>query len=118
MFFDFDQNNSGGGFDFDAEAGITHHVIIEADSAEEANERARELGLYFDGVENGPDCDCCGDRWYEAHGEGDDVPTVYGTPVTEYEALMLWAPKGTPEIFIHYADGRIEGVKPPKRTTL
>lgn len=29
-FWHFSQNNSGGAFDFDHLAGITHHVIIEA----------------------------------------------------------------------------------------
>ena len=27
---------------------------------------AEDIGLYFDGVEQGMDCSCCGDRWYRA----------------------------------------------------
>jgi hypothetical protein len=118
MFYDFRQNNSGGGFDFNAEDGISVHVIIEADGAEDANERAESLGLYFDGVDDGPDCPCCGDRWYPAWGKGDDVPSMYGTPVGEAEALILWAPKGVAEAYVHYLDGRIEAVTLHKRKTL
>ena len=36
---------------------------IEAKSAEQANQLAEQHGIYFDGVERGIDCDCCGDRW-------------------------------------------------------
>ena len=31
--------------------------------AQEADTRAEKFGIYFDGVKNGQDCDCCGDRW-------------------------------------------------------
>lgn len=37
MFYTFNQNNSGGSFDFDKARGITHYVIIEANSVEHAN---------------------------------------------------------------------------------
>lgn len=39
--FEYSQNNSGGSFVHDPQ----------------------RIGLYFDGVHNGPDCHCCGDRW-------------------------------------------------------
>ena len=32
-------------------------------SAEEANERAQELRIYFGSVSRGIDCECCGNRW-------------------------------------------------------
>jgi hypothetical protein len=118
MFYDFRQNNSGGGFDFNADDGISVHVIIEANSAEDANERAENLGLYFDGCDDGRDCECCGDRWYSAWGEGDAVPSMYGTPVGEAEAYMLWAPEGVAEAYVHYLDGRVEAVDMRKRKTL
>lgn len=67
MFYTFYQNNSGGYFE-----GPTM-VIIEAHSADEANEIAEErAGIYFDGVALGRDCWCCGDRWYRVH-HGEDV---------------------------------------------
>jgi hypothetical protein len=41
-------------------------VIISAENAEEANKFAEKQGIYFDGVINGSDCPCCGDRWSRA----------------------------------------------------
>lgn len=60
-FYVFDQNNSGGSFITDS--NLCHRIIIEADSEKEADEKALELGCYFDGVDSGMDCECCGDRW-------------------------------------------------------
>ena len=39
---------------------------IYALSKEAANRTAQDKGLYFDGVEKGIDCECCGDRWHMA----------------------------------------------------
>lgn len=64
MWYEFSQNNSGGSFDIDPGSGIGPRVWIEAASADDANERAESLGIYFDGCEREMDCDCCGDRWY------------------------------------------------------
>jgi hypothetical protein len=61
--FHFRQNNSGGSFDVNDEKGIGPHVYIEAIDADHANVRAEALGIYFDGVDQGNDCECCGDRW-------------------------------------------------------
>lgn len=58
-FYHFSQNNSGGSFDFDENSGITHHVVIEANSADHASARAQDIGIYFDGVRDGVDCGCC-----------------------------------------------------------
>ena len=60
-FYEYNQNNSGGHFDVDDK--VCHRLFIEAESKEQANDKAEELGVYFDGVEKGMDCDCCGDRW-------------------------------------------------------
>lgn len=114
MFYHFSQNNSGGGFDFDEEAGITHHVIIEADSADHANKRAQTIGIYFDGVYKERDCPCCGDRWSDqwSDARGSEEPKIYGTPVADSikESIregILWMDKGK-EAVVHYADGRME----------
>lgn len=48
MFYTYAQNNSYGVFDVDG--NVKHYVIIEADSAKEADEKAESIGLYFDGV--------------------------------------------------------------------
>lgn len=112
MFYHYSQNNSGGSFVFD-EDGISHHVIIEAGSASEANAIAERIGLYFDGE---GDCDCCGSRWDNVYGEGDEVPMVYGTPVEPNSVFPEkktggWSPmkwmENTPEGFIHYLNGTV-----------
>ncbi|MFD3361606.1 hypothetical protein ACFWW5_00700 [Streptomyces albidoflavus] len=113
MFFTFDQNNSGGSFDFDAARGISQCVIVEAADAEEANRRAEEIGLYFDGE---GDCACCGDRWSEqwSSDAGDDVPSVYGTPVESGTVLLKWM-GDNPDVFVHYLDGRVVEHHLPRR---
>jgi hypothetical protein len=113
-FFHYSQNNSGGVFDYDADAGISDNVIIEADSAEHANDRAQEIGIYFDGVSDGHDCDCCGDRWYEIRsgGEGNGEPMIYGRPLAEHEPFG-WIDGF--QAFVHYADGRVVGHFPSLR---
>jgi hypothetical protein len=106
MFFTFSQNNSGGGFDFDEAAGISEYVIVEADSAEDANERAESIGLYFDGD---GDCECCGNRWsaqWVGYDRGDEVPSIYDEPVESATVLIKWM-GDNPEAFVHYADGRV-----------
>jgi hypothetical protein len=106
-FFTFDQNNPGGSFDYDLEAGISSTVIIEAADYEQANDRAEEIGLYFDGCYNDIDCECCGDRWCRAWDEdGKDKPSIYDTDVYEAKASFF-----RNIVFIHYLDGKIEKVK-------
>lgn len=77
--FCYRQNNSGGSFCHDPEAGVGIVVFIEANNADQASARAQDIGIYFDGVREGRDCECCGDRWNEPwHDDGDDVPMLYG----------------------------------------
>jgi len=108
MFYTFKQNNSGGHFSFDEEDGITHYVIVEADSNAEAIRKAIDIGIYFNGVEDGADCGCCGDRWCD-YVEGEAYPSIYGrdattTPIKDL-FLMRWMDVGK-EACIHYKDGR------------
>lgn len=105
-FFQYTQNNSGGSFEIDTDAGISTYVIVEAGSPEEADERAERIGIYFDPYYE-RDCDCCGTRWDEAWGYGSEVASLYGTPVKEYVPLFNWT-GGAPHAFVHYADGRVE----------
>jgi hypothetical protein len=70
-FYEFNQNNSGGEFVVDGK--ICHRLFIEANTPEEATAKAVSMGVYFNGVADGRDCDCCGDRWY-------DCPTAYSFP--------------------------------------
>lgn len=77
MFYTFSQNNSGGHFN------SPRYVIVEADNAQEANERAFDSGLvYFNGVRLGRDCECCGNRWERcSEGDGNTEPRIYGERV-------------------------------------
>lgn len=55
------QNNPGGKFRAPA-----LNVYVQAMSSAVADAMAQEVGLYFDGVDDGEDCSCCGDRWTRA----------------------------------------------------
>ena len=102
-FYTFRQNNSGGSFVTDKENGICEYVCIEALNADDANSRAEQKGIYFDGCDDGRDCSCCGDRWYRTDDdEGHEVPTLYGTPIEDVE--KDWYKN---KAFIHYMDGAI-----------
>jgi hypothetical protein len=105
-FYHFSQNNSGGRFDFNETAGITHNVIVEAIDYRHANMLAEDIGLYFDGD---GDCDCCGNRWYSQwdYSDGHDVPSIYGEPVANGVSTTQWMPDGK-ETVVHYLDGRKE----------
>jgi hypothetical protein len=105
-FYDYHQNNSGGSFSVNHAKGLSHYVIVEADSEQEANRIAMDLGLYFDGVDLGYDCSCCGDRWSEFWGDATDTPTLYGAPIKPTEKGG-WI-KGY-NGYVHYKDGRVEG---------
>lgn len=105
-FFEFMQNNSGGSFIVDEHAGIDTTVIIEATSADNANDRAIDIGLYFNGCDSGFDCPCCGDRWSPVwRNDGSEVPTIFGEPVT-----LTMSTEFRRSAYIHYLDGRIEKV--------
>lgn len=101
MFYTYRQNNSGGYWTFKPKAGISHFVIIEANSTKNADERAEDIGLYFDGCDDGRDCDCCGDRWSRAENYDETVtPKIY-----DQEALP--SSDDIANVYIHYLDGRI-----------
>lgn len=72
--YEFRQNNSGGIFDINKD--VCAYVYIEAPDAHTANNLAEMYaGIYFDGVDNGIDCPCCGDRWY-MQDDYDGIETV------------------------------------------
>ena len=57
--------------------------------------------VYFGGVFSGHDCECCGNRWYEAwEKDGTETPSIYG------DSLVTIA--GADHYMIVYADGRVE----------
>ena len=99
-FFTFSQNNSGGTFIVDQD--VDQYVIVQATCADDANSRAKEHGIYFNGCVSGMDCDCCGDRWSEQWDDdyGNDMPEIYG------DSPEL---SGSPTI-IYYTDGKVRYV--------
>ena len=109
MFYTYRQNNSYGVFDVDEH--VKHYVIIEADSASEADEKAESIGLYFDGVKDDIDCPCCGDRWHKAYSlgygiEGTKEPEIWGQSALKYleeTGRSLWKE----EAIIYYKDGKV-----------
>lgn len=100
MFYKFFQNNSGGFFLEDD--NLARIVIIEAESDVCANLIAKTKGLYFYGVQKGIDCNCCGDRWYEAWSE--DV--ILLEELTQNYNIMSNGCQ--PSIIIHYLNGNVE----------
>ena len=101
-FYNYRQNNSGGSFELNDD--VSYNVIIEANSGAEADERAEEIGMYFDGCDKEMDCPCCGDRWYSAQGEeGDATPLLFGKPAEEHEEQ--WAKPGEGYCHVYYLNG-------------
>ncbi len=82
-FYTFHQNNSGGSF---TEPAIK--LIVEASNADEAANIAIDNGVYFNGVDFGSDCPCCGDRWTDYPDESDE-PEIYGLTPEEYVRSSL-----------------------------
>lgn len=118
--FHYIQNNSGGRFVFNERSGITHHVFIEAHNAEEADERAMSIGIYFDGCDIGDDCHCCGDRWYRAYdSSGTDTPQYYNNGkdirVVKPDFVIRWT-ESNPECVIHPMNEKFKFLcYPPKK---
>jgi hypothetical protein len=101
-FFLFRQNNSGGSFAVNE--AVAHSVIIEAYSVKDANARAEDVGIYFNGCDTGDDCSCCGDRWYEAQDhDGTDTPLIYGEPPETHREMF--AKEGQPLCYVYRLDG-------------
>lgn len=106
-FYTYIQNSSGGSFYINEKEGIAEYVIIEATSSKKANKIAESIGIYFDGcdegLDEGLDCDCCGDRWYSANDDdGKQCPSLYSEPIDKCGGSF-----GEDYCFIHYLDGRI-----------
>lgn len=86
MFYQFNQNNSFGRFEVDDK--VCHRLFIEADSSEEAISKAEELGCYWNGVAEGIDCPCCGDRWNTYYNKIDiDKWKIEGYKVEIYDGI-------------------------------
>ena len=126
--FKFNQNNSGGSFDVDDK--VCHRLFIEAELFSDAVEKAEELGCYWDGVDKGVDCPCCGDRWdkwnddpidieqYKTEGYESVNGKIYFDNIEEYAQYLAdnygWT---TPDARIYYDDGSVKEIfsSKPKR---
>lgn len=82
-FYQFSQNNSGGSFDSDDK--LCHRLIIEANDEDQATSIAESLGCYWNGVDKGLDCECCGDRW---DNYPDEIKIDKGYPISEYNSNL------------------------------
>lgn len=98
-FYTYSQNNSGGSF-----TGPAHYVIIEAFNKDAAHDIAEQHGVYFNGIEDGHDCSCCGDRWSRWSDEN-EVPSIYGEPVETTEESRLAQADGVTHALIVYLNG-------------
>ena len=88
-YFQFRQNNSGGYFDG------TALVFVQADSADDANRIAQDNDIYFNGVADGIDCGCCGDRWRR----------VYDDDAQNTPTAMVYSPAARDFVSMTFADG-------------
>lgn len=111
-FYKFNQNNTGGSFITDDK--LCHRLFIEADNSDQAITRAESLGCYWNGVETGDDCPCCGDRWYQPWtDDGMTFPYQYGKDrvfqtMAEYAEYMADQYGRTkPDCRIFYANGEV-----------
>jgi hypothetical protein len=95
-FYVYRQNNSGGYFVKDENVSI--HVIVEADTEEQANEKFDEI---LDGDSQYTTyCPCCGERWYGVD-EVYETVEISDSLVEElkrhrfYDEAILYAADGT-----------------------
>ena len=115
MFYELTQNNSGGSFEVNEK--LAHLLFIEADSVEEACLFAESLGCYWDGVDEGWDCDCCGDRWHRPwDNDGVTYPYEWSDGIVfnsvEEHAQYLANNYGmtVPDSRIFYKDGTVKEI--------
>lgn len=115
MFFEFDQNNSGGEYVINTELGIGEKIIIEAKTAQEAEKKFKALGQAH-GLGFYSYCDCCGERWF---GVTEEMQTLaYNDIAIEHYPIARTAVEkmldgyidaDCANLFIHFADGTIHG---------
>ena len=95
--YHFSQNNSGGSFTINK--NVAEEVFIEAQNVYTANNLGLIIGLYFDGVEQGIDCKCCGSRWYRTKEE------ISIADMMEY--IYKYLPEYSKTLRVHCLDGTV-----------
>lgn len=117
VWFEYRQNNSGGSFVTNDDVSI--YVLIQADDRVSANQKAEEVGIYFNGVSNGRDCGCCGDRWSKPWDELEEFSVyswtgkggsrkIYDNVLDYAQALAdgyMRAKKGKPSVIVYFING-------------
>lgn len=114
-FFEWVQNNSGGSFYVNDK--ITRRIIIQSKTYEEAEKKAFELGIYYDGCSDGIDCSCCGDRWCEGNEIGlpkrkgsSRIKSILIKNIHQYCNFIVdnygWI-KGNPDCRVYFVNGDI-----------
>jgi hypothetical protein len=93
-FYSFQQNNSGGYYAVDDT--VAEVVIFEADSAEDANNRAEEKGVFDYGF-----CECCGERFGR---QWSDEKGYKSVKAAVKEASWMRQDR---QVRVHYKDGRV-----------
>ena len=93
-FYTFSQNNSGGSFVNSDLEGISEYVIIEAMDAQTANDKAENIGLYFNGCNDGIDCSCCGDRWHDSPDYYDTIEEALEDTYTTWGGTIAYLADG------------------------
>lgn len=118
-FFEFSQNNSFGRWDINE--NLCQEVYIEAKDFREANDIAESKGIYFNGVDDGIDCPCFGNRWSTVD-ESDSIEfpnTDWGivtASIEEYvrESLKYGFVFTTPYARIFYKSGEVVEIHIPR----
>jgi hypothetical protein len=101
LFFQFNQNNSGGYFVYDDKVGISEYVIVEAKNALDAWETLNKI--LDSSTENAWSyCSCCGERGYDVNDDSDGTnqPCIYDEPI-EFAKQGLFRYSA----HVHYLDG-------------
>jgi hypothetical protein len=108
-FYEWSQNNSGGTFYTDDK--ICHQIFIEADNYDEAEQKALDFGVYYNGVDDGYDCSCCGDRWVSGKEINLEKPWIKEDNIEDYAQYLAnnygWT---KPDIRIFYKSGEVKEV--------
>lgn len=97
LWYEFDQNNSGGYYERDD--FVSDVVFVQATNSDEAETIMRDM---IDTACAWNYCDCCGERWSFWSVRGHEVPTRYGKAVSE--GVDLFSKDGY--ILFHGLNGR------------
>jgi hypothetical protein len=106
MYFSFYQMSSCEGILSDKNIG-GYSTVIQAYDKEEAIKKAKQFGLYFNGVSSGRDCEFCGCRF----GNPIEHKNIYDLLNDEAHSIILLKEQyhdSSLSIIIHHLNGRKE----------